>query len=52
VENLKWVGVNGEKASNSLGIEDFCGYKYVIYTEVRIFFFILVAEVTVVESMK
>jgi len=36
VQDLQWVGVNGQKASNSLAIEEFCGYKYVIYTEVRI----------------
>lgn len=37
VEALKWdtkPGANGEKtASNSLAIEDFCRYKYVLYTE-------------------
>jgi hypothetical protein len=33
VQNLEWVS-NGEKAKNSIGIEDFCKYKYVIYTEV------------------
>jgi hypothetical protein len=33
VEDLKWYS-NAEKASNSLLIEDFCKYKYIIYTEV------------------
>jgi hypothetical protein len=33
VEDLKWFN-NGEKARNSLLIEDFCKYKYIIYTEV------------------
>jgi glycosyl transferase family 90 len=33
VEDLKWY-TNGDKASNSLLIEDFCKYKYIIYTEV------------------
>ena len=33
VETLKWVD-NGLAANHSLGIEEFCGYKYVIYTEV------------------
>ncbi|KAH8768815.1 glycosyl transferase family 90-domain-containing protein [Hyaloscypha finlandica] len=32
VEDLKWFN-NGEKARNSLLIEDFCKYKYIIYTE-------------------
>ncbi|PMD24641.1 hypothetical protein NA56DRAFT_594946, partial [Hyaloscypha hepaticicola] len=32
VEDLKWYS-NAEKASNSLLIEDFCKYKYIIYTE-------------------
>jgi hypothetical protein len=33
VEDLKWYN-NGEKARNSIDIEDFCKYKYIIYTEV------------------
>jgi hypothetical protein len=33
IEDLKWVS-NGERAENSIGIEEFCGYKYIIYTEV------------------
>jgi hypothetical protein len=33
VEDLKWFN-NAEKARNSLLIEDFCKYKYIIYTEV------------------
>lgn len=35
VEVLKWE-TNGEKASNSIGIEDFCKYKYILYTEVSL----------------
>ncbi len=26
----------GERANNSIGVEDFCKYKYIIYTEVRL----------------
>lgn len=33
VEDLKWVS-NGENATNAIGIEEFCKYKYIIYTEV------------------
>jgi hypothetical protein len=33
IEDLKWFN-NAEKARNSLLIEDFCKYKYIIYTEV------------------
>jgi hypothetical protein len=33
VEDLTWF-TNADKASNSLLIEDFCKYKYIIYTEV------------------
>lgn len=33
VQTLKW-GTNGETAQNSIAIEDFCRYKYIIYTEV------------------
>jgi hypothetical protein len=32
VEVLKW-GTNGVDAENAIGIEDFCKYKYIIYTE-------------------
>ncbi|TVY14473.1 O-glucosyltransferase rumi-like protein [Lachnellula arida] len=32
VEDLRWE-TNGIKAKNSIGIEDFCKYKYIIYTE-------------------
>lgn len=32
VEALKWE--TGDKALNALKIEDFCKYKYIIYTEV------------------
>jgi len=39
VEDLKWE-TNGLKAKNSIGIEDFCKYKYIIYTEVTTFCFI------------
>ena len=35
VENLEWEN-NGQAAKNAIGIEDFCKYKYIIYTEVRI----------------
>ena len=35
VELLEW-GNNGVDAKNAIGIEDFCRYKYIIYTEVRI----------------
>ena len=34
VKTLNWVE-NGRAANNSLRIEEFCRYKYVIYTEVR-----------------
>jgi hypothetical protein len=33
VEDLVWFN-NGEKAKNSIPIEDFCKYKYIVYTEV------------------
>ena len=33
VELLKW-GTNAVDAENAIGIEDFCKYKYIIYTEV------------------
>lgn len=33
VETLNWE-TNGEKANNSIPIEEFCKYKYIIYTEV------------------
>ena len=36
VESLEW-GINAENARNAIGIEDFCRYKYVIYTEVTMF---------------
>ena len=36
VETLNWVE-SGNKANNSLGIEEFCRYKYVLYTEVSKF---------------
>jgi len=32
VEDMQWE-MNAEKASNSIRIEDFCKYKYIIYTE-------------------
>jgi hypothetical protein len=32
VQSLKWE-TNGQTASNGLAIEDFCRYKYIIYTE-------------------
>ncbi|OCL01750.1 hypothetical protein AOQ84DRAFT_306094 [Glonium stellatum] len=32
VKNLKWES-GGKKAENAIGIEDFCRYKYIIYTE-------------------
>lgn len=35
VENMKWK-TNGVMAENSIGIEDFCRYKYIIYTEVSL----------------
>jgi hypothetical protein len=35
IEGLEWKGGMGEKADNALRIEDFCKYKYIIYTEVR-----------------
>jgi hypothetical protein len=35
VELLQW-GNNAVDAKNAIGIEDFCKYKYIIYTEVRI----------------
>jgi len=38
VETLKWVE-NGQGANNSLKIEEFCKYKYVVYTEVSEFRF-------------
>ena len=34
VQNLKWV-TNGVDAENALNIEDFCKYKYIVYTEVN-----------------
>lgn len=34
VESLDWE-TGGEKAKNVIRIEDFCKYKYIIYTEVR-----------------
>lgn len=37
VEDLKWE-TNAVKAQNSIGIADFCKYKYIIYTEVSICF--------------
>jgi hypothetical protein len=33
VQTLNWE-TNGEKANNSIPVEDFCKYKYIIYTEV------------------
>ena len=33
VETLKWES-GGEKAANAIPIEEFCRYKYIIYTEV------------------
>lgn len=33
VEVLRWEN-SGEKSPNALGIEEFCKYKYIIYTEV------------------
>jgi hypothetical protein len=35
VEDLKWEN-QGESAQNAIVIEDFCKYKYVIYTEVSL----------------
>ncbi|KAJ2894351.1 hypothetical protein MKZ38_007706 [Zalerion maritima] len=32
IESLKWEN-NGQSSSNALPIEDFCKYKYVVYTE-------------------
>lgn len=32
IEALKW-NTNAESAENSIGIEDFCRYKYIVYTE-------------------
>ncbi|RAL62148.1 hypothetical protein DID88_002632 [Monilinia fructigena] len=32
IEALKW-NTNGESAENAIGIEDFCKYKYIVYTE-------------------
>lgn len=34
VQDMKWV-TNGVDAENAISIEDFCKYKYIIYTEVR-----------------
>jgi hypothetical protein len=34
-EDLHW-GQNAENATNIIKIEDFCKYKYIIYTEVRV----------------
>ncbi len=34
VENLVWYE-SGAKSRNALKIEEFCKYKYIIYTEVR-----------------
>lgn len=34
VESMKWE-TNGDSAPNSITIEDFCKFKYIIYTEVR-----------------
>lgn len=36
VQDMKWV-MNGVDAENAISIEDFCKYKYIIYTEVRSF---------------
>jgi hypothetical protein len=33
VEDLEWEN-NAQAAKNAIGIEDFCKYKYIIYTEV------------------
>jgi len=33
VHDLAWES-NGEKAVNAIRIEDFCRYKYILYTEV------------------
>lgn len=33
IETLKWES-GGEKAENAIPIEEFCRYKYIIYTEV------------------
>lgn len=33
IEALKW-NTNGESAENAIGIEDFCKYKFIVYTEV------------------
>ncbi len=33
VESMQWE-TNGDAAKNSLQIEEFCKYKYIIYTEV------------------
>ncbi|APA08906.1 hypothetical protein sscle_04g036760 [Sclerotinia sclerotiorum 1980 UF-70] len=32
IEALKW-NTNSESAENAIGIEDFCRYKYIVYTE-------------------
>jgi hypothetical protein len=36
VQDLDWKS-NGEKAPNAIPIEDFCRYKYILYTEVSVF---------------
>ena len=39
VELLEW-GINAVDAENAIKIEDFCKYKYIIYTEVsKVFIF-------------
>lgn len=37
VEDLEW-NTNSENAGNAIRIEDFCKYKYIVYTEVSIYF--------------
>lgn len=33
VQAMEWI-MNGERANNSIPIQEFCRYKYIIYTEV------------------
>ena len=41
VEEMKWEN-QGMTAKNAIAIEDFCKYKYIIYTEVRFSVLIIV----------